>query len=153
MKGRASKQKGNRFEYELVAEARKFGLKAERARGSDGRSLGHHETVDIKVEDHRIQAKVRASLPAYLKPNEHQDSVAFLELRKGKRGDKMVLLRWDDYLALLKNQKQNETDNSTETGTGRTEGRGDEPEQLRDLREADETGGPEGSHALSCWLI
>ena len=46
-----SKQKGNAFEREIVNLAKEFGLKAVRAWGSNGQSLGLHEEVDCTRED------------------------------------------------------------------------------------------------------
>ena len=42
-----SKRKGDRGERMVVRAARDAGLEAVRARGSDGRSLGEAETVDV----------------------------------------------------------------------------------------------------------
>ena len=46
-----SKQKGNAFEREVVNLAKGFGLKAVRAWGSNGQSLGLHEEVDCTIEE------------------------------------------------------------------------------------------------------
>ena len=48
--GRAAKQKGNRVERECVNLAKSFGFESRRAWGSDGRSLGWHEEVDMVIE-------------------------------------------------------------------------------------------------------
>ena len=67
-----SKVKGNAYERELVKRLRDFGLTdAERAWGSDGRSLGLPSDVDINatLSTHvslYIQAKRRKSLPKFL---------------------------------------------------------------------------------------
>lgn len=61
--GRAAKQKGNRVERECVNLAKSFGFESRRAWGSDGRSLGWHEEVDITIttkEDlYKFQVKAR----------------------------------------------------------------------------------------------
>ena len=58
-----SKQKGNRFERLIVDKAHSYGVKGERAWGSNGRSLGMHEEVDVLLEgDLRIQAKCRKKI-------------------------------------------------------------------------------------------
>jgi len=69
-----SKIKGNGFEREIVKIFNDNGIKAVRAYGSDGRSLGLTEDVDIlireftkDIKDYKIQAKRRAELPRYLK--------------------------------------------------------------------------------------
>ena len=67
-----SKAKGTRFENEIVKIFNKHGFKATRAWGSNGKSLGFEEDVDIVVKrfgiikDWKIQAKRRAALPKYL---------------------------------------------------------------------------------------
>ena len=93
-----SKVKGNRFEYEIVNEAKKRGLIAERAYASNGRALGEAEQVDVIIQGMRIQAKRRKSLAAYLQIPRGVDAVVFRE----DRGDTYVLLRWEDLLDKLK---------------------------------------------------
>lgn len=97
----ASKQKGNRFEGELVASAKEAGFKkTRRAWGSNGRALGWHEEVDMAIQgeptdpEFKVQAKVRKTLPSYLQIPECCESVAL----KQDRGPKMVLISWEDYL-------------------------------------------------------
>ncbi len=96
--GRASSQKGNRFERELVNEAREKGIKAERAYGSNGRALGESEEVDALIGGARVQAKRRARLAAYLKPPKDADILAVRE----DRGETFAVMRWEDFLDLLR---------------------------------------------------
>ena len=95
-----SKRKGNSFETEIVKLAKGFGLKAERAWGSNGRALGKHEEVDCVVEDYTIQAKRRKKIASFLKC-EHTDIVAFRE----DRGDTYALMDINVFLTLLKKLK------------------------------------------------
>ncbi len=95
-----SKRKGNAFERELVKEAQGWGFSAQRAWGSNGRSLGMHDEVDLLIEDVKVQAKRRKTLPKYLKC-EHTDIVCFRE----DRGETYTLLKHKDYLKLLKQLK------------------------------------------------
>ena len=44
-----SKAKGNRFEREIVECCQANDVPAIRAWGSNGRSLGHHEEVDVLI--------------------------------------------------------------------------------------------------------
>ena len=92
-----SKRKGNGYERELVNQARESGLVAERAYASNGRSLGHSEEVDLLVDGKRIQAKRRKTLPAYLRPTDGVDAVAFRE----DGGETLVLVSWWEYLDLI----------------------------------------------------
>ena len=96
-----SKQKGNRFERECVAIAQKKELKSARAWGSDGRSMGFTEDVDILAKKsgktYKIQAKRRKSIPKWL---------AFgncdLVMTREDRGETIVLVKLDDWLNLVK---------------------------------------------------
>jgi len=90
-----SKQKGNRFERMIVDKAKSYGIGAERAWGSNGRSLGMHEEVDVLLEgDLRIQAKCRKKIAEWLKPSEVVDAVVVRE----DRGDTYIILRYDEFL-------------------------------------------------------
>lgn len=93
-----SKQKGNRFENEIVALAKERGLQSQRAWGSNGRAMGEHEEVDCKIEGYTIQAKRRKSIAKFLKC-EHTDIVAFRE----DRGETLVLMPFDKWLDLVQN--------------------------------------------------
>lgn len=95
-----SKQKGNRFENELVDLAKGYGLSAQRAWGSNGRAMGEHEEVDCKIEEFTVQAKRRKSIAKFLKC-EHTDIVAFRE----DRGDTYALMPFDTFLDLMKRIK------------------------------------------------
>ena len=92
-----SKRKGNAFERELVNLAQGWGFSAQRAWGSNGRSLGMHDEVDLLIEEYKVQAKRRKTLPKYLKC-EHTDIVAFRE----DRGETYALMSMDKFLTLLK---------------------------------------------------
>ena len=61
-----SKQKGNRFEREVVRICKEKGIKSQRAWGSNGMSLGMHEEVDLTINDLKIQAKVGTKLLNFL---------------------------------------------------------------------------------------
>jgi len=95
-----SKRKGNAFERELVDYAKGWGFKAVRAWGSNGRAMGEHEEVDLKIEEYKVQAKRRKTLPKYLKC-EHTDLVAFRE----DRGKTYYLMEQDTFLTILKQLK------------------------------------------------
>ena len=55
MSGKAPKQKGNRIERECVNLAKGYGFESRRAWGSDGRSLGWHEEVDMTIDIPKIK--------------------------------------------------------------------------------------------------
>ncbi len=89
-----SKQKGNRFEREIVDKAKDIGLDSKRAWGSNGMALGEHPEVDCLINGYKIQAKVRKKLPKYLIPSKEVDAVVF----KQDRGEILVLVRYEDWL-------------------------------------------------------
>ena len=92
-----SKQKGNRFEREVVNKAIQAGVTAKRAWGSNGASLGMHEEVDLvigKEPEIKIQAKCRKTLASFLQPSEHVDAV----ICKQDRGETLIILRFEDWL-------------------------------------------------------
>ena len=98
-----SKQKGNRFERLCVDKAQSYGVAAERAWGSNGRSLGMHEEVDVLLEGEvRIQAKCRKKIAKWLKPSVFVDAVTVKE----NHGDTYILMRYDDFLEEYKKYLQ-----------------------------------------------
>lgn len=99
--GSGPKRKGNRCEREAVSRAKELGLEAKRAWGSDGRSLGEHEEVDIIVDGAKIQVKARRKLPAYLSL-EHVDAVVL----KQDFSQRLVLIPFDDWLLLRKGRHE-----------------------------------------------
>lgn len=96
----ASKRKGDRFERELVNEAKDAGVFAQRAFMSNGRALGEAETVDVALGDQgewTVQAKRRKRIAKYLKPPEGCDLVALRE----DRGESLVVLPFSTFLTLI----------------------------------------------------
>tara|TARA_Y100001938_G_C8044404_1_gene408007 strand:+ start:48 stop:428 length:381 start_codon:yes stop_codon:yes gene_type:complete len=94
-----SKIKGNTGERNAVKCVEAHGLDAKRAYGSNGNSIGHHEEVDVLINNEiKVQVKVRKTLPKYLIPTENVDIVVF----KQDRGKMLVLMDFDDYLVNYK---------------------------------------------------
>tara|TARA_R100000234_G_scaffold115432_1_gene91411 strand:- start:38 stop:358 length:321 start_codon:yes stop_codon:yes gene_type:complete len=102
MSGKAPKQKGNRIERECVNLAKGYGFKSKRAWGSDGRSLGWHEevdmTIDIKSKLFKFQVKGRKSIADYLKPCDE----VYGQILKEDRKEALVTIRYQDLLDLFK---------------------------------------------------
>ena len=91
-----NKQKGNRFEREIVKMCEQVDVPAKRSWGSDGRSLGMHEEVDVLIDsDIKVQAKVRKKIATWLQPSQEVD----LQVVKQDRGEVMVVMRFDDWLS------------------------------------------------------
>ena len=90
-----SKAKGNRFEREIVDAIELHDIKAVRAWGSNGKAFGHHEEVDILINDEiKVQAKVRKALPKWIAPSEHVD----VQIIKEDRGKMYVVQELNDWL-------------------------------------------------------
>lgn len=104
MNGRAPKQKGNRIERECVNLAKGFGFSSKRAWGSDGRSLGWHEEVDMIIGHSKLkhlfkfQVKGRKAISNYIKPSEH----VYGQILKEDRKEPLVVIRYKDLLDLFK---------------------------------------------------
>ena len=95
-----SKEKGNRFERQLVMLFESFKFRAVRAWGSNGKSLGLPEEVDILVEgETKVQAKCRKQIPQFLGMTEKVEIVAFKE----DRGETYLMIR---AVAYLKDKKE-----------------------------------------------
>lgn len=97
-----SKTKGNAYEREIVNKARELGLHAIRAWGSDGRSLGLHEGVDLVIEGLTVQAKRRKAIADYIRPDENVD----MQVIREDRGESYAILRLDDLLQILNNMQK-----------------------------------------------
>ena len=97
-----SKQKGNRFEREVVNRAKELHIGAERAYASNGLSLGHAEEVDVVLDgadkEWRVQCKVRKNIAQWLKPNIDNVDV---QVVKEDRGTIYAILPFDDFLELI----------------------------------------------------
>ena len=90
-----SKAKGNRFEREVVETCELHEVKAVRSWGSNGKSLGLHEEVDVLINDDiKVQAKVRKVLPKWIKPSENVD----IQVVKEDRGKMYVIIEFNDWI-------------------------------------------------------
>jgi len=115
MSGIAPKQKGNRIERECVNLAKGYGFESKRAWGSDGRSLGWHEEVDMVINMHgtklakhftdkgeeavyKFQVKGRKAIADYLKPCDD----VYGQILKEDRKETLVTIRYTDLLDLFK---------------------------------------------------
>jgi len=96
-----SKRKGNSFEREVVKEAESYGLPAKRAYASNGLSLGLAEDVDCLIGGYPIQCKRRAKLASWTKP----PNSCFGTLLREDRGETVIVIRYSDFLSLLKESK------------------------------------------------
>tara|TARA_Y100000310_G_C19954877_1_gene478525 strand:+ start:150 stop:449 length:300 start_codon:yes stop_codon:yes gene_type:complete len=95
-----SKSKGNRFERLIVNMTKDIGISAKRAYASNGQSLGHHEEVDVLVNNNiKVQCKCRAKIAEWMIPNENVD----IQVIKEDRGIPYAVLPYDKYLELIKN--------------------------------------------------
>ena len=94
-----ARAKGFGYERELVDKLEALGLRARRAWGSNGASLGKDEEVDIVVNgDLDLQAKRRKSLAKYLKVPKSCRATVFRE----DRADDWVLMRLEDWADMVR---------------------------------------------------
>ena len=104
MSGKAPKQKGNRIERECVNLAKGYGFKSKRAWGSDGRSLGWHEEVDMTINIKetiklfKFQVKGRKKIGDLYKPCDE----VYGQILKEDRKEALVTIRYKDLLDLFK---------------------------------------------------
>ncbi len=103
-----NKARGNAAERAFVQVAEQMGIKAVRAWGSDGRSMGHHEEVDVLLDGHiKVQVKRRKSIADYVLPNENVDIQAlYQDGNGGKRKRMPVVLPVEEYYRLLNVEKE-----------------------------------------------
>ena len=94
---RSQRDKGARFEREVVADLNDHGLDAERNL-SQSRDGGY----DIDSLAGAIECKARHTLPAYLQPNENVRAVVFTQ----DRGERLALVRWADLVKLLEIERR-----------------------------------------------
>lgn len=81
------------------------GVQSRRAWGSNGESMGEHETVDILAAGRwKIQAKRKKAIAKALIPTEHVDAVVTrADAKPGKRKpDALVIMRLDDWADMVR---------------------------------------------------
>ena len=87
-----SKTKGNSYERELVNQLQDAGYSVKRAWGSDGRSMGYTEDVDILAKKDKKKLKIQAK----------RRRLAFgncdLVMVREDRGETIVLMKLEDWL-------------------------------------------------------
>ena len=93
-----NRRRGNDTEREFVNLAKEHGLDAERAWGSDGKSLGLPSDVDVRIEELSMQVKRRKTLPSYLQIPESSACVGFRQDRK----EPLVLMRASDFFEMVR---------------------------------------------------
>ena len=97
-----SKIKGNKFERDIVKAVELHDIKAVRAWGSNGASIGQHPEVDLLINDEiKVQAKVRKALPKWIRPSENVD----VQIIKEDRGKMYVVQELNDWLIDKKDRK------------------------------------------------
>ena len=130
-----SKQKGNRFEREVVNIAKENNLKSERAYGSDGRALGENKEVDVIIDSiakkWRIQVKVRKKIAQWIKPDSKSVD---LQVVKEDRGEIYAVLPYKSFIDLVV-ERDYLLENSDEFKDSAREREQDEHEYHRERRQ------------------
>jgi len=92
-----SKTKGNTYEREIVETLKDNGFKdVKRAWGSDGRSFGCDEKVDVLADGVKIQCKRRKKIPKWLSL-EAVDMV----MTRADRGSTIVVLTLSRFIKMI----------------------------------------------------
>ena len=93
-----SKIKGNKFERDCCKLAEVFEIPNKRAWGSDGRSRGLAQEVDMVIEDNiYVQCKKRKVLAKHLKPTKE----IHVQFVGEDRGENLAIMSQDYYLSLI----------------------------------------------------
>jgi hypothetical protein len=92
-----SKDKGNRYEREIVNQAKGQGIPAQRAYCSNGQALGLSKDVDCTIGPYAVQAKRRKKIADYLKP----DPGADVQIIREDRGQSLVVMPFELFLKLI----------------------------------------------------
>ena len=99
--GNAPKRKGYTFEKEIEHALTFDNHKCIRAWGSNGKSIGHEEDVDLvfkyDTDEYKIQAKRKKSLPKWMATG-NSDWLAYRE----DRGEMMIAIPIHQLLTLIK---------------------------------------------------
>lgn len=98
--------KGNRVEREVVSELADSNIKARRAWGSDGRSLGFHSEVDcvalINNKDFRIQVKARKSIGKLYQPETDKVDCHVVKMDRKKP---VIIMELNKFIEIYKDAK------------------------------------------------
>jgi len=99
-----SKQKGNRLERAVVNALKEHEVKATRSWGSDGRSMGLAEEVDVLIDHEGLklacQVKARKKLGKLVKPD---TEVVDCQVIKEDRGEIFFVVTLNKFVEILKN--------------------------------------------------
>ena len=110
-----SKVKGTKFERDCVDAALAHKLTpSERAWGSDGRSKGWKEVVDMMIMHHAYQCKRRRILPAIMIPEEGVCG----RILRADNGKALVVIPYEDYLTLLELERDHNAQTTAKSDTG-----------------------------------
>ena len=96
--------KGNRVEREVVSELADSNIKARRAWGSDGRSLGFHSEVDcvalINNTEFKIQVKARKKIGKLYLPDTDKVDAHVVKMDRHKL---VIILELEKFIEVINN--------------------------------------------------
>lgn len=102
-----NKRRGTFYERKCVERAQEFGLKAERTWGSDGRSRGLHQEVDMVIEDDiYVQCKKRKRIAEHFKPIDE----IHVQFVGEDRGANLAIMTQEKFFTMLKILKEVESE-------------------------------------------
>ena len=101
-----NKKRGNEAEYYIRKQLQRANFSVDRGWGSDGRAMGEHEEVDLRINhspaNQKIQVKRRKQVAAYIIPSEHVDAqMLYVDRAKGVKRQVLAIVTLDRYMELL----------------------------------------------------
>lgn len=100
-----SKAKGNRIERHIVNVFKDKDIDAKRAWGSNGKSIGEHEEVDVVAyindKKWKFQVKGRKTIADYLKPD---TDIVDAQILKEDRREALVVLPLSIFIEMATNE-------------------------------------------------
>ncbi len=106
-----NKARGNAAEYYIKDQLEQDGFKVDRGWGSDGRAMGEHEEVDLRIHhipsNQKVQVKRRKQVASYIIPSEHVDvQMLYVDRAKGVQRQVLAVVTLDRYMELLSKESK-----------------------------------------------
>lgn len=104
-----NKKRGNEAEYYIREQLQEKGFEVDRGWGSDGRAMGEHEEVDLRINHtpspELIQVKRRKAVAAYIIPSENVTAqMLYIDRSPGVKRQVLAVVTLDRYMELLEKE-------------------------------------------------